>query len=57
LLACWTDPVPEMALLKVAWLERLKTSALLLTMLPVIEPVVVPLPSCSVPPLIVVPPV
>jgi len=38
-------------------LLRLKVSAALLTMLPVTLPVVPALPSCSVPALIVVPPV
>jgi hypothetical protein len=37
--------------------DRLKTSAPLFVILPVIEPVVPPLPIASVPALIVVPPV
>ena len=53
----WSVLIPEITLLTIVWLVRLKTSALLLTMLPVSEPVVPVLPICSVPPLIVVPPV
>ena len=50
-------PLPEMALPTVRVAELLKASALLLTTLPVpSEPVAPPLPTCSVPPEIVVEP-
>jgi hypothetical protein len=52
-----TDPAPEMTPSKVSASERLKASAALLVTLPMMEPLVPPLPSCSVPALIVVPPV
>jgi hypothetical protein len=53
---CVTRPVPEMTPAKLRALERLKTSVPLSTTSPVIEPVVPPLPSCRVPPEMVVPP-
>jgi hypothetical protein len=54
--ACVTLPLPEMAPPNVALSERLKTSAPLLATSPMIEPPAPPLPSCSVPAVMVVPP-
>ena len=52
-----SEPVPVMTPAKVMLSERLKASTPLSVTLPAIEPVVPPLPTCSVPALIVVPPV
>jgi hypothetical protein len=52
-----SDPVPLIAPLKARSSLRLNVSAALLTISPTIDPVGPPLPICSVPPLIVVPPV
>ena len=54
----WTTvPLPEIKPAKVELSERLNVSVALSVTLPVIAPVTPPLPSCSVPALIVVPPV
>jgi hypothetical protein len=54
----WTNaPVPEMAPPKVKVSERLIAKVPLSTTSPTIDPLATPLPSCSVAPLIVVPPV
>ena len=53
---CLTAPAPEIAPLKVAVSERLKASVPLFVTPPAMLPEVPPLPSCSVPPEIVVPP-
>jgi hypothetical protein len=50
-------PVPEMTPAKASAFERFKTSAPLSTMLSKTEPVVPPVPNCSVPEKIVVTPV
>src|SRR4029079_6272838 len=52
-----TAPEPLIAPPNVELSNRLNASVALLAMLPDREPVVPPLPTCSVPPLIVVPPV
>jgi hypothetical protein len=52
-----TDPEPEIFPANVAASERLNASPALLVTSPTIEPVAPPLPSCSVPAEIVVPPV
>ncbi len=54
---CWTAPLPEIVPAKVVASERLKTSVPALATSPTREPVVPPLPSWRVPPLMVVPPV
>ena len=55
--SCCTAPLPEITPAKVSAFDRLKASVALLVTLPVIDPAVPPLPICSVPPPIVVPPV
>jgi hypothetical protein len=54
---CVSAPVPEMTPLSASVPVRLIASVPLFTTSPTIEPVAPPLPSCSVPPLMVVPPV
>jgi hypothetical protein len=53
---CANAPPPEMTPPKEYVSERLMAKMPLSTTLPVSEPVVPPLPSCSVPPVMVVPP-
>ena len=54
----FTEPIPEMAPSTVNALERLKVKMLLFSTAPVpSEPVVLPLPICKVPVLMVVVPV
>ena len=55
--ACTKPPVPEMALPNVNVSERLMAKVPLVTTSPAIDPLAPPLPSCSVPALMVVPPV
>ena len=55
--SCAKAPDPEMTPPKVNVSERLMAKMPLLVTLPAIEPLAPPLPSCRVPPLIVVPPV
>jgi hypothetical protein len=52
----WNAPLPEMTFSKVNELERLMAKILLLTTLPASAPLALPLPSCSVPALMVVGP-
>jgi hypothetical protein len=55
--ACTSEPVPEIRLSSVNVPDRLITNVPLFTMSPTTDPLAPPLPSCSVAPEIVVPPV
>nr|WP_188590166.1 hypothetical protein [Achromobacter denitrificans] len=52
-----TVPLPEITPAKLTASDRLNTSVPLLATFPTMTPEVPPLPSCSVPPAMVVPPV
>ncbi|MOA40380.1 hypothetical protein D3C78_1622480 [compost metagenome] len=54
---CCTAPLPDTTPAKVKTSLRLNTRLLLLVILPATEPVAPPLPICSVPALMLVPPV
>jgi len=57
---CWTSPVPEITPVMKGpgpAIDLLIANMPLSTMLPTIDPVVPPSPSCSVPAVMVVPPV